>query len=710
MRQALARIGVGVLLAASAALGSFGAPVRAATAPLQHEMIPSGVPGYDLMRVCPDRHDGSWRCFAQALVPTGGLQRNVVVSGMTPTDLRSAYKLGPSAGSGQTVAIIEGYRYATCTSPTSSSCTASDLAVYRNNFGLPACPPNTCLTELNEFGQPAPLPTDDPVDPAGNSVETMLDAEAVSATCPLCHIIMVYASSLNPGDILAAVDVGRTHANVVSISLGGPESQELASSNEAADDQAHFANSSGVAIVAASGDCGYGTSYPAASPYVTSVGGTSLAHDGSPRGWAESVWNDNGGGGASCSGYPDAGVSPRPGLEATGSGCTAEPPLAYQPVITGCGNRVMNDISAAADPLNGGLAEYDSSGDPQVAGPWIRVGGTSEAAPIVAGFYALRGGEGPYVGPQPLYAQLPVFDVMSGSNVGPADDCGTALCHATPCFDGPTGLGSPNGGFGFAAPARRGYWMVAADGGVFPFCYLQGFGSTGGMHLNKPIVGMAVTSSGNGYYLVASDGGLFPFGDAQQHSYGSTGGIHLNQPIVGMAPTSTGNGYWLVAGDGGIFPFGDAQQHSYGSTGGMHLNQPIVAMAPTATGNGYWLVAGDGGMFPFGDACGCGGHGGAPLNQPIVSMTATQSGNGYWLVARDGGIFPYGDAARHSYGSTGGIHLNQPIVAMTRTASGNGYWLVAADGGIFTFGDAIGMGSLAGQHLNQPIVGMAASG
>ncbi len=259
----------------------------------------------------------------------------------------------------------------------------------------------------------------------------------------------------------------------------------------------------------------------------------------------------------------------------------------------------------------------------------------------------------------------------------------------------------------------NGYWLVASDGGVFPFgdARQHSYGSTGGIHLNAPIVGMAATGGGNGYWLVASDGGIFPFGDAQQHSYGSTGGMHLNAPIVGMAPTRSGNGYWLVASDGGIFPFGDALEHSYGSTGGIHLNQPVVGMQPTMSGNGYWLVASDGGIFPFGDALqhSHGSTGGIHLNRPVVGMAATGSGDGYWLVASDGGIFPFGDAGQHSYGSTGGTHLNQPVVGMAATMSGNGYWLVAADGGVFPFGDAAGYGSTGGSRLNRPIVGMAAT-
>jgi hypothetical protein len=251
--------------------------------------------------------------------------------------------------------------------------------------------------------------------------------------------------------------------------------------------------------------------------------------------------------------------------------------------------------------------------------------------------------------------------------------------------------------------APQGYWLVASDGGIFPFGNAGGFGSTGAVRLNQPIVGMAATPTSRGYWLVAGDGGIFPFGDAG--GFGSTGGIHLNKPIVGMASTPDGAGYWLVASDGGIFPFGDAG--GFGSTGGIRLNRPIVGMAATPDGGGYWLVASDGGIFPFGDAVGFGSTGTVRLNQPIVGMAATPDGGGYWLVASDGGIFPFGDAG--GFGSTGGIRLNQPIVGMAATADGLGYWLVASDGGIFPFGDASGLGSLGATRLNQPIVGMAAT-
>ena len=254
------------------------------------------------------------------------------------------------------------------------------------------------------------------------------------------------------------------------------------------------------------------------------------------------------------------------------------------------------------------------------------------------------------------------------------------------------------------ANGGSGYYEVASDGGVFSYGDAGFYGSTGSIHLNQPIVGMAATPGGRGYWLVASDGGVFSYGDAG--FYGSTGSIHLNQPIVGMAATPGGRGYWLVASDGGVFSYGDAG--FYGSTGSIHLNQPIVGMAATPGGRGYWLVASDGGVFSYGDAGFYGSTGSIHLNQPIVGMAATPDGRGYWLVASDGGVFSYGDAG--FYGSTGSIHLNQPIVGMATTPDGRGYWLVASDGGVFSYGEAQFYGSMSGLHLNAPVVGGSTGG
>jgi len=256
-----------------------------------------------------------------------------------------------------------------------------------------------------------------------------------------------------------------------------------------------------------------------------------------------------------------------------------------------------------------------------------------------------------------------------------------------------------SGGGGPTSPL--GYWEVASDGGIFTYGGLAFYGSTGNLHLNNPVVGMASTPDGKGYWLVASDGGVFAYGDAA--FYGSTGNLHLNNPVVGVASTPDGKGYWLVASDGGVFAYGAAA--FYGSTGNLHLNKPVVGMASTPDGKGYWLVASDGGIFAYGDAGFHGSGSGVPLGRPIVGMTTTPDGKGYWLVSGGGAVLSYGDA--QLYGSPVSLHLNKPIVGMARTPDGLGYTLVASDGGVFTYGDAVFYGSAGNIALNKPIVGIA---
>ena len=187
-----------------------------------------------------------------------------------------------------------------------------------------------------------------------------------------------------------------------------------------------------------------------------------------------------------------------------------------------------------------------------------------------------------------------------------------------------------------------GYWIATATGAVANAGHAPHQAPLGALALVRSSVATSPrrsTGSGSSHPTAASSRSATP------SFHGSTGAMHLNRPIVGMAATPTGHGYWLVASDGGIFSFGDASFH--GSTGAMHLNRPIVGMAATPTGHGYWLVASDGGIFCFGDASFHGSTGAIHLNQPIVGMAATPSRHGYWLVASDGGIFGFGDASFH---------------------------------------------------------------
>ena len=155
------------------------------------------------------------------------------------------------------------------------------------------------------------------------------------------------------------------------------------------------------------------------------------------------------------------------------------------------------------------------------------------------------------------------------------------------------------------------------------------------MHLNKPVVGMAVDPATGGYWLVASDGGIFAY-DAP--FLGSTGSVHLNKPVVGMTSTSSGGGYWLVASDGGIFAY-DAP--FFGSTGSIHLNKPVIGMATDPASGGYWLAGADGGIFAY-NAPFLGSTGSIALNKAIVGMEGNGNGSGYRFSAADGGVFTYG--------------------------------------------------------------------
>ena len=204
--------------------------------------------------------------------------------------------------------------------------------------------------------------------------------------------------------------------------------------------------------------------------------------------------------------------------------------------------------------------------------------------------------------------------------------------------------------------------------------------------------------------MVASDGGMFSFGDAR--FFGSTGAMRLNKPIVGMAPTPSGEGYWLVASDGGIFSFGDAR--FFGSTGAIRLNKPIVGMAPTPSGQGYWLVASDGGIFSFGDARFYGSTGAIRLAKPISGMAATRTGQR--VLA--GGLRRRRLLLRRR--RLPGAAPERParpkgprsVVTMVPTPTGAGYWQAAASGELLAFGDAPALGSPS--SLSQPIVGLAA--
>jgi carbohydrate binding protein with CBM6 domain len=341
-----------------------------------------------------------YACFA--LVRTDVVHAFVAAQaappGIGPADLRSAYKLpSTSAGSGQTVAIVDAM---------DDPKAESDLATYRSQFGLKACTTaNGCFRKVNQNGNASPLPASD----SGWAGEISLDLDMVSAVCPNCKILLVEANQ--PDDSLyTAIDTAaRLGAKFISNSWGGDEQ-----STDDAFDAKHL-NKPGVVITASSGDNSFGVSHPASSRYVTAVGGTSLTRSGNARGWTESAWHG------------------------AGSGCSKYIPKPAWQKDTGCTRRTVTDVSAVADP-NTGVAVFDSFGE----GGWLVFGGTSASSPIIASTYALAGT--PAAGTNPAsfpYAHTgSLFDVTTGNN----GSCSPSyLCKATTGYDGPTGLGTPNG-------------------------------------------------------------------------------------------------------------------------------------------------------------------------------------------------------------------------------------------------------------------------
>jgi hypothetical protein len=270
-------------------------------------------------------------------------------------------------------------------------------------------------------------------------------------------------------------------------------------------------------------------------------------------------------------------------------------------------------------------------------------------------------------------------------------------------YYGPAQLSSLPGGSGSGV---GGYWINATDGGVFSFGNARFWGSTGGMVLNQPVVGMAAHGTG-GYWEVASDGGVFSFGDAA--FLGSTGSIVLNRPMVGMAETPDGGGYWLVASDGGIFAYGDA--FFYGSTGSLTLNKPVIGMVPTHDGGGYWLIASDGGIFAYGDAQFHGSLGSSPPPTPIVGVAPSADGGGYYMLEANGTPHNFGDAPAVSLTSGSLSNLASPMTAMIPDFSGQGFDAVNGSGQAFGYGDAPYFGDVttAVSGYSGHVVGIAAT-
>jgi subtilase family serine protease len=346
---------------------------------------------------------GAARCHAHIVTDAQGkpmvfdARLRAKPSGYGPSDLRAAYGVTGSGSASITVAIVDAYGYGNA---------EKDLGVYRSQYGLGACTTaNGCFRKVNQSGVQGSYPVTD----VGWDQEQALDLDMVSAICPSCRILLVEANSASYADLAAAVNTAAAMgAHVIGNSYGGGESGS--SGFEAA------YNHAGIAITVSSGDSGYGVAFPATSPHVTAVGGTSLSHANNARGWSESAWSG------------------------AGSGCSTLYAKPGWQTDTLCTMRMEADVSAVADP-NTGVAVYGpiSFFGFFLGTGWQVFGGTSVSAQVIGAIYGVNAGAVNY-GSDPYGALSALNDVSSGSN----GSCGgTYFCTAGAGYDGPTGLGTP---------------------------------------------------------------------------------------------------------------------------------------------------------------------------------------------------------------------------------------------------------------------------
>ncbi|WP_265562903.1 hypothetical protein [Streptomyces hygroscopicus] len=531
---------------------------------------------------------GRMACLAEArtdVVQHMTASPNTPPPGYGPSDLQSAYNLPSStAGSGRTVAIVDAYD-----DPTAES----DLATYRSQYGLPACTTaNGCFRKVNQTGGTT-YPSADP----GWAGEISLDLDMVSAACPQCHILLVEASSADMSDLgTAENEAVALGAKYVSNSYGGTEDP----SQTTADVQ--YFNHPGVAITVSAGDSGYGAQYPATSPFVTAVGGTSLSRAGNSRGWSESVWSNS-------------------SAQGTGSGCSAYESKPSWQADAGCSHRTVADVSAVADPATG-VAVYATYG----ASGWNVYGGTSASSPIIAATYALAGtpSANSYPSSYPYGHTAALNDVTTGSN----GTCSPSyLCSAGSGYDGPTGLGTPNG-------------TAAFTGGANTANSLQpGQQLSSGHRLSSANVTLSMQSDGN---LVA---------------YLTTGGAG-NGPVIWSSRTGGHSGaYAYMQSDGNLVV--------YAAGGGPGLGGALWSTGTYGHTGAYALVQDDGNIVVYG-AGGGPGMGGSLWADGTNVRSATvgsgqKLGGGWWtqtrytrlVVQSDGNVVMYRKRDGKAIWSTG---------------------------------------------------------
>jgi subtilase family serine protease len=391
------------MVVAAALVATLGLPASAANAHASSRAV------------CPMPVSGSARCFALVVTDAhGNPQATTSPTGYGPAQFHGAYSLATTASGNETIGIVDAYN-----DPSAKA----DLNTFDSTYGLPSFPTcsssvtASCFQQVNQQGVTGSYPKTN----AGWALEISLDVQVAHEICQNCKILLVEANSNSNANLAAAVNTAASMgANVISNSYGGSDTAQTSAYDHP-----------GIAITASSGDGGYGVESPASYNTVVAVGGTTLNLSANNSYAGESVWSG------------------------TGSGCsTQNTARSWQTSVsdwaqTGCGTqRGVADVAADADPATG-ASVYDSTRYQGQAG-WFQVGGTSLSSPLIAAVFALAGNVGAGVGPS-YPASLPyantshLHDVTGGSN----GNCGTIMCSGAAGYDGPTGVGTPNGTGGF---------------------------------------------------------------------------------------------------------------------------------------------------------------------------------------------------------------------------------------------------------------------
>jgi len=377
-------------------------------------------------RVCPAK-PGVYECLVEAeplALTLSGIRPEVSpalegggeLKGLDPENLKSAYKLSATGGSGETIAIVDAYN-----DPNAES----DLQKYREKYKVyynatekvTACTEaNGCFKKLNQKGETKNYPSNE----YGWSLEISLDLDMASAVCPECHIDLVEANKEGNELDVAEEEAASLKPAVISNSWGRAEESGQTTRDV-------YFHRPGIPVVAASGDSGYKVEYPAASPDVIAAGGTTLKKAENARGWTETVWTG------------------------TGSGCSKYEEKPPWQTDKACTDRTDNDVAADASEESP-VSVYDSYEYPG----WEDVWGTSAATPIISGIEAQASSATRTLAADAFYKKpAMLFHISEGSNgtcTPPAED--EYFCHATKeGYNGPTGEGTPDKVFESAAAA-----------------------------------------------------------------------------------------------------------------------------------------------------------------------------------------------------------------------------------------------------------------